>query len=74
MTNPIADFEKADAILITGSNTTTSHPVISTYIKRAVRNKNTKLIVVDPRGIKITDHATKWLRQNLGTDVSLVNL
>lgn len=73
MTNPIADFEKADTILITGSNTTTSHPVISTYIKRAVRNKNTKLIVVDPRGIKITDHATKWLQPKLGTDVAWIN-
>ena len=39
MTNPIADIEKADVILITGSNTTENHPVISTFVKRAVTYK-----------------------------------
>jgi predicted molibdopterin-dependent oxidoreductase YjgC len=35
MTNTIADIETADVILVTGSNTTENHPVLSTFIKRA---------------------------------------
>jgi len=73
MTNTIADMQEADVILITGSNTTENHPVISSGVKRAVTAKGAKLIVVDPRRIRITRYADKWLRQNLGTDVVWIN-
>ena len=73
MTNPIDDIEKADVILITGSNTTENHPVLSSYVKRAVTFKGAKLIVVDPRRIPVTRFAASWLRQNLGTDVAWIN-
>jgi formate dehydrogenase alpha subunit len=73
MTNTIADIEEADVILITGSNTTENHPVLSSVVKRAVTAKGAKLIVVDPRRIRITRYAAKWLRQNLGTDVAWIN-
>jgi formate dehydrogenase alpha subunit len=73
MTNPIEDIEKAEVILITGSNTTENHPVLSSYVKRAITQKGAKLIVVDPRKIPITRFATHWLRPNLGTDVAWLN-
>jgi formate dehydrogenase alpha subunit len=73
MTNPIEDIEKAEVILITGSNTTENHPVLSSYVKRAVTQKGAKLIVVDPRRVPIAHFATCWLRQNLGTDVAWIN-
>ena len=73
MTNTIDCIEKADVILITGSNTTENHPVLSSYVKRAVIHKGAKLIVVDPRRIKITRFADRWLRPNLGTDVAWIN-
>jgi len=73
MTNPIGDIEKADVIFIIGSNTTENHPVLSSYVKRAVTFKGAKLVVVDPRRIKITSFADLWLRPNLGTDVALIN-
>jgi formate dehydrogenase alpha subunit len=73
MTNTIADIGNADVILIAGSNTTENHPVLSTFIKRAVRFKNAKLIVVDPRRIKIAEFAELWLRPNLGSDVAWIN-
>ncbi len=73
MTNTIGCIEKADVILITGSNTSENHPVLSSYVKRAVTQKGAKLIVVDPRRITITRFADKWLRQNLGTDVAWIN-
>lgn len=72
MTNTISDIEKADVLLVTGSNTTENHPVLSSYIKRATL-KGTKLIVIDPRQIKLTKFATYWLRPELGTDVAWIN-
>ena len=73
MTNTIGCIEKADCILITGSNTTENHPVLSSFVKRAVTQKGARLIVVDPRRIKIARFADLYLRQNLGTDVAWIN-
>ena len=73
MTNTISDIEKADVILVTGSNTTENHPVLSSFIKRAVTFRGAKLIVVDPRFIPIAKFAHHWLRQKLGTDVAWIN-
>jgi len=73
MTNSIADIEKAGVILVTGSNTTESHPVLSIRVKRAVTRHGAKLIVVDPRRIPLVDFAHVWLRQNLGTDIAWIN-
>ncbi len=73
MTNSIEELEHADVILVTGSNTTEAHPVISTYIKRAVLFNNAKLIVVDPRKIDLVRYSALWLRQNNGTDVAWIN-
>lgn len=73
MTNTIADIETADVILIVGSNTSENHPVLSTFVKRAVKFRDAKLIVVDPRRIKMTEFADHWLRPNLGSDVAWIN-
>ena len=73
MTNTIADVEKSDVILITGSNTTENHPVLSAFVKRAVTKKTAKLIMVDPRRIKMTGFADMWIRPNLDTDVAWIN-
>jgi formate dehydrogenase alpha subunit len=73
MTNSIGDIEKAQVILVTGSNTTENHPVLSTFVKRAVRFNGAQLIVVDPRRIKLTRFASRWLRQNPGSDVAWIN-
>ena len=72
MTNTIADLETSDLILVTGSNTTENHPVLSTFIKRAAL-KGKKIYVVDPRRIKLVDLAEKWLRPNPGTDIAWIN-
>jgi predicted molibdopterin-dependent oxidoreductase YjgC len=73
MTNSIEELEHADCILVTGSNTTETHPVIACLIKRAVRYCGAKLIVVDPRRIDLVKYATLWLRQKNGTDVAWIN-
>lgn len=71
MSNSIAEMENLDTFIVTGSNTTETHPVISLFLKKAVRQNGAKLIVIDPRQIEMTDFATLWLRQNPGTDVAV---
>ncbi len=66
-------MKSSEVILATGTNTTENHPVLSSFIKRAVKYKNAKLIVIDPRKIKFTQYADKWLRAELGTEVAWIN-
>ena len=73
MTNSIEELEHADVILAIGTNTTENHPVIGAVVKRAVRQRNAKLIVIDPREIALTKYAALWLRQKPGTDVAVIN-
>ena len=73
MTNSIEEIEFTDVILATGTNTTENHPVISSRVKRAVRQRGAKLIVIDPREIDLVKYATLWLRQKPGTDVAVFN-
>jgi formate dehydrogenase major subunit len=72
MTNTIGCVEKADVILITGSNTTENHPVAATFIKNEV-NAGKSLIVMDPRRTAIAGHATHFLQFKPDTDVALLN-
>jgi len=77
MTNSIAELEHAEVILVTGSNTTETHPVIATRIKKAVLFHGAKLIVIDPREIELVKYTEKygglWLRQKNGSDVAWAN-
>jgi len=62
------EADKADVILITGTNTTWNHPVFGGMIKKAVKEKGVKLIVVDPRDIGLAKIADIHLKQNPGSD------
>src|SRR5512144_367164 len=73
MTNSIADSHLADVLLVTGSNTTVAHPVISLEMKKAVRLRGSKLILIDPREIELSNFAAIHLRPRSGTDVALLN-
>lgn len=71
MTNSIGEIKNADVLLVTGSNTTETHPVIGLEIIKAVKN-GAKLILVDPRSIDLAEYATYHLRQKPGTDVAWI--
>ena len=73
MTNSINDIHLTDVLLVTGSNTTEAHPVISLEMKNAIRKRGAKLILIDPREIELADFATLHLRPRSGTDVALLN-
>jgi anaerobic selenocysteine-containing dehydrogenase len=72
MTNSIADLDQADVILVVGSNTTEAHPIVGIELTRAAL-RGARVIVVDPRRIRLVDHAERWLRIQPGTNVALVN-
>ena len=66
------DIENSDVALLTGTNTTSNHPVAATFFKEAARN-GTKLIVVDVRRPDIADHAWEYVQILPGSDVAFYN-
>ncbi len=73
MTNSINEIEDADCIFVIGSNTTEQHPLIGSRIQKAAREKNAKLIVVDPREIPLTEDAVIHARLKPGTNLAVIN-
>jgi formate dehydrogenase major subunit len=71
-TNSYDDTEKAQTILICGSNATENHPIIGARIKQAALH-GAKLIVIDPREIELAGYATLHLRPRPGTNIPLLN-
>lgn len=72
MTNSINDFDDADLFLVTGSNTTEQHPLIGSRIINA-KQRGAQLLIIDPREIPLAKFADLHLRQNIGTDVAVLN-
>jgi formate dehydrogenase alpha subunit len=71
MSNSIAEMKDLEVFIVVGSNTSETHPVISTFLREAVVKNSARLIVVDPRQIEMTQFADLWLRQQAGTDVAV---
>ena len=65
----IADIEKADLVMIVGSNTAESHPVLATRVKRAHKLHGQKLIVSDLREHEMARRADVFLHPRPGTDL-----
>lgn len=57
----ISDMEKADLVLIIGSNTAESHPVIATRVKSSHKLHGQKLIVSDLREHEMARRADLFL-------------
>ncbi|MFQ3320689.1 MAG: formate dehydrogenase major subunit, partial [Natronomonas sp.] len=72
MSNSIDDVANADCYLFSGTNTTESHPVLATKVKRNVRD-GADLVVIDPREVGIAEHADQYLRSKPGFDVAWLN-
>jgi predicted molibdopterin-dependent oxidoreductase YjgC len=71
MSNPLADLEKSDVYFCIGTNMTECHPVAATRLKKALA-RGAKLIVADPRYIKLAELADLYLPLRVGTDVALL--
>jgi formate dehydrogenase major subunit len=65
----IRDIENAGLVLIIGSNTAESHPVLATRVKRAHKLRGQKLIVSDLREHEMAKRADLFLHPAPGTDI-----
>jgi formate dehydrogenase major subunit len=65
----IEDIESASLVLIVGSNTAESHPVLATRVKRAHKLRGQKLIVADLRENEMARRADVFLHPKPGTDL-----
>jgi len=65
----ISDIEQASLVLIIGSNTAESHPVLATRVKRSHKLKGQKLIVSDLRKNEMAERADLFLHPRPGTDL-----
>ena len=72
MTNTIPEFDGADCILVTGSNTLEAHPMIGARMLRAL-DRGAKIIVVDPRETPLSRISHISLHQKPGTDIAWIN-
>lgn len=66
------DIGETDCYLITGSNTTESHPVLGTRIVQNVRD-GADLFVFDPREVEIAQHADQYTQTKPGRDIAWIN-
>ena len=57
----ISDIEQAGLVLIVGSNTAESHPVLATRVKRSHKLRGQKLIVSDLREHEMAKRADVFL-------------
>ncbi len=72
MTNSIADLAQADVALVIGSNTTEAHPIIGNELTKAAR-RGLKIIIADPREIRLVRQSSQWLQLKPGSNVALLN-
>ena len=67
------DLEKADLVVLTGSNLAWCHPVLFQRLKAARKENGTKIVVIDPRKTATCEIADLHLALKSGTDVPLFN-
>ena len=72
MTNSVREIENLEVILIVGSNTKETHPVIANRMIKA-RRRGAKIIVVDPRRVPMVKFADLFLQLRPGTDNAILN-
>ncbi|MBK8909412.1 MAG: formate dehydrogenase subunit alpha [Rhodospirillales bacterium] len=72
MTNSYNDIHNSRAIFLIGGNPAEAHPVSLLHILKAKEERNTPLIVCDPRFTRTAAHADEFVRLRPGTDVPLI--
>jgi formate dehydrogenase major subunit len=69
----ITDIEAADLVMIIGSNTAESHPVVATRVKSSHKLNGQKLIVSDIREHEMAMRADLFMHPKPGTDLVWLN-
>ena len=69
----IKDIGMAELVLIIGSNTSESHPVLATRVKRAQKLNGQKVIVADLRKHEMAERADLFIKPRAGSDMVWIN-
>ena len=72
MTNGWIDIKNSDMMLIMGGNPAENHPCGFKWVIEAKRNRNAKLIVVDPRFTRTAAVADVFSQIRAGTDIAFL--
>jgi len=72
MTNGWVDIKNTDMMLIMGGNPAENHPCGFKWPVEAKRNRNAKMIVVDPRFTRTASVADLFLQIRAGTDIAFL--
>lgn len=72
MTNGWVDIKNADVILVMGGNPAENHPCGFKWAMEAKRNRNAKLISVDPRFTRTSAVADLYCPVRAGTDIAFL--
>ncbi len=72
MTNGWTDIANTDVILAMGGNPAENHPVGFRFAMEAKRNRNAKLVVVDPRYQRTAAVSDKFVQIRSGTDIAFI--
>jgi len=72
MTNGWTDIRNADVILAMGGNPAENHPVGFRFVMEARRNRNAKLVCVDPRFNRTAAVADYFVQLRVGTDIAFL--
>ncbi|MEJ7925410.1 molybdopterin-dependent oxidoreductase [Sphingobium sp. AN641] len=67
------DLDRADLIVLVGSNTAWCHPIVYQRIMAARATRGTRLVVIDPRRTETCEEADLHLPIRPGSDVALMN-
>jgi formate dehydrogenase major subunit len=72
MTNGWVDIKNTDMMLIMGGNPAENHPCGFKWAIEAKRNRNAKIIVVDPRYTRTASVSDLFLQIRAGTDIAFL--
>jgi len=72
MTNGWVDIKNTDLMLIMGGNPAENHPCGFKWAIEAKRNRNAKMIVVDPRFTRTASVADKFAQIRAGSDIAFL--
>jgi len=72
MTNGWVDMKNADMMMVIGGNPAENHPCGFKWVIEAKRNRNAKLLVVDPRYTRTASVSDLFLQIRAGTDIAFL--
>ena len=70
---PIESILEADCIIVVGADPESANPIVSTLVRRAVSQRKTKLIVIDPSRDVFPLWTDLWLKPRVGSEGVLLS-